>query len=78
MGERTLKIKIKRLANRSDRGVQRLTEIENTITDLANEHVLVLADIFKAAPRTPIGEIAFRRDGVAQNQSVNVAPQEAI
>ena len=50
--------KMKRLANRGDRAVQRFSEIETSITNLANEDLLDLADIFKAEPRTPIGDMA--------------------
>lgn len=61
-----LKTRIKQLANRGDRVVQRLAEIEASITNLSNEDLLDLADIFKAEPRPPIGDIAFlemvRRD----------------
>jgi hypothetical protein len=39
--------------------VQRLAAIEASIRALASEDLLDLADIFKAEPRTPIGEIAF-------------------
>lgn len=50
---------MKRLADRGDRAVQRLAEIEASITNLSNEDLLDLADIFKAEPRPPIGEMAF-------------------
>jgi hypothetical protein len=63
---RMLKTRMKRLADRGDRAVQRLAEIEASITNLSNEDLLDLADIFKAGPRPPIGEMAFsemaRRD----------------
>ncbi len=63
---RMLKTRIKRLADRGDRAVQRLAEIEASITNLSNEDLLDLADIFKAEPRPPIGDMAFlemaRRD----------------
>jgi hypothetical protein len=58
-GDQILKIRMKRLADRSDRAVQRLAAIEASIRALASEDLLDLADIFKAEPRTPIGEIAF-------------------
>ncbi len=51
-----LKTRIKRLG---DRAVQRLAEIEASITNLSNEDLLDLADIFKAEPRSPIGDMAF-------------------
>ncbi|SFO11407.1 hypothetical protein SAMN05428984_2346 [Sphingomonas sp. OK281] len=38
--------------------MQSVTEIETAITNLANEDLLDLADIFKAQPRTPIGDMA--------------------
>lgn len=50
--------RMKRLADRGDRAVQSVTEIETAITNLANEDLLDLADIFKAQPRTPIGDMA--------------------
>jgi len=56
---RMLKTRMKRLADRGDRVVQRLAEIEASITNLSNEDLLDLADIFKAEPRPPIGEMAF-------------------
>lgn len=63
---RMLKTRIKRLADRGDRAVQRLAEIEASITNLSNDDLLDLADIFKAEPRPPIGDMAFlemaRRD----------------
>ena len=63
---RMLKTRIKRLADRGDRAVQRLAEIEASIANLFNEDLLDLADIFKAEPRPPIGDMAFlemaRRD----------------
>ncbi|KQN18067.1 hypothetical protein ASE89_07010 [Sphingomonas sp. Leaf30] len=61
-----LKTRIRRLADRGDRAVQRLAEIEASITNLSNEDLLDLADIFKAEPRPLIGDMAFlemaRRD----------------
>jgi hypothetical protein len=54
-----LKTKMKRLTGRGDRAVERLAEIETSITRLADNDLLDLADIFKAEPRTPIGEMAF-------------------
>ncbi|WP_093400286.1 hypothetical protein [Sphingomonas sp. OK281] len=61
-----LKTRMKRLAVRGDRAMQRLAEVEAAITNLSNEDLLDLADIFKAEPRSPIGHFAFvemeRRD----------------
>jgi hypothetical protein len=54
-----LKTRMKRLADRGDYAMQRLAEIEASITNLSNEDLLDLADIFKAEPRPPIGDIAF-------------------
>ncbi|MEG8055492.1 hypothetical protein [Sphingomonas faeni] len=54
-----LKTKMKRVADRGDHAVRRVAEIEASITNLFNEDLLDLADIFKAEPRTPIGDMAF-------------------
>lgn len=54
-----LKTRMKRLSDRSERAVQRLADIEASITALASEDLLDLADIFKGEPRTSLGEIAF-------------------
>lgn len=54
-----LKTRMKRLANHSERTVQRLGEVEASITSLASEDLLDLADLFRAEPRTPLAEIAF-------------------
>jgi hypothetical protein len=54
-----LKTRMKRFTRCSEAAVQRLAEIEASITILGNEDLLDLADIFKAHPRTPLGEIAF-------------------
>jgi hypothetical protein len=51
-----LKTRIKRVA---DHAVRRLAEIEASIANLSNEDLLDLADIFKAEPRPPIGDMAF-------------------
>lgn len=63
---RMLRKRIKRLTDRGDRAAERLAAIETSIRHLADDDLLDLADIFKAEPRTPIGEIAFlemaRRD----------------
>jgi len=55
-----LKTKLKRIADRCDRAVERLAEIEASIRSLVDNDLLDLADIFKAAPRTPIGDMAFQ------------------
>lgn len=54
-----LKTRIKRLTYRSGRAAGRLAEIETFITGLADDDLLDLADIFKAEPHTPIGDMAF-------------------
>lgn len=54
-----LKIRTKRRADRGERAVQRLADIELSVTKLGDEDLLDLADIFKTEPRTPLGEIAF-------------------
>ncbi|RYF22945.1 MAG: hypothetical protein EOO77_03085 [Oxalobacteraceae bacterium] len=51
---------MKRLVDRGDRAMERLAEIEASITDLSNEDLLDLADIFKHLPRSPIGELASK------------------
>ena len=53
-----LKTRMKRVADRGDHAVRRLAEIEASITNLSNEELLDLADIFKAEPRSPIGYMA--------------------
>jgi len=54
-----LKTKRKRLTDRGARAVERLARIETSIVDLADEDLLDLADIFKAEPRAPIGDMAY-------------------
>jgi hypothetical protein len=54
-----LKTRMKRLADRGDRVIERLAEIETSIANLSNDDLLDLADIFKPVPRSPIGELAF-------------------
>jgi hypothetical protein len=54
-----LKTKMKRITDRGDRAVERFAKIETSITGLADNDLLDLADIFKAEPRTPIGDLAF-------------------
>ncbi|MEG3168192.1 hypothetical protein U1737_08315 [Sphingomonas sp. LB3N6] len=50
---------MKRVAHQGDHAVQRLAEIEASIANLSNEDLLDLADIFKAEPRPPVGDMAF-------------------
>jgi hypothetical protein len=59
VGVRMLKTRMKRLTDRGDRAIERVATIENSITELADDDLLDLADIFKAEPRTPIGDMAF-------------------
>jgi hypothetical protein len=59
VGERMFKTRMKRLTDRGDRAVENVAEIESSIRDLADYDLLDLADIFKAEPRTPIGDMAF-------------------
>ena len=54
-----LKTRMKWVADRGDHAVRRLAEIKASITDLSSEDLLDLADIFKAEPRSPIGDMAF-------------------
>jgi hypothetical protein len=54
-----LKTRMKRLTDRGGRAVGRLAEIETSITGLADDDLLDLANIFKADPHTPIGDMAF-------------------
>lgn len=54
-----LKTRMKRVADRGDHAVRRLAEIEASIANLSKEDLLDLADIFKAEPRSPIGDTAF-------------------
>ena len=54
-----LKTKIKRVTDRGEHAVRRLAEIKASIAILSNNDLLDLADIFKAEPRSPIGDMAF-------------------
>jgi hypothetical protein len=54
-----LKTRMKRLTDRGDRAVEYVAKIESSIRDLVDDDLLDLADIFKAEPRTPIGDMAF-------------------
>ena len=55
---RMLKTRMKRVVDRGDHAVRRLGEIEASIANLSNEDLLDLADIFKAKPCPPIGDMA--------------------
>jgi hypothetical protein len=54
-----LKTRRRRLGRQNESAKKRLTEIEESIIELSDEDLLDLADIYKAEPRTPLGEIAF-------------------
>lgn len=54
-----LRTRMKRLADRGEHAMRRLAEIETATRNLADEDLLDLADIFKAEPRTPLGDLAF-------------------
>lgn len=54
-----LRTKMKRITSRGDRAVERLAEVEASITGLSDDDLLDLADIFKAEPLTLIGDMAF-------------------
>jgi hypothetical protein len=54
-----LKTRMKRVADRGDHAVRRLIEIEASIASLSNEDLRDFADIFKAEPRPPVGDMAF-------------------
>jgi hypothetical protein len=54
-----LKTRMKRVAGQGDHAVRRLAETEASIANLPNEDLLDLADIFKAEPYSPIGDMAF-------------------
>lgn len=53
-----LKTRLRRIADRNERAVQRLAQIETALCALDDEDLLDLADIFKDRPQNPIGEIA--------------------
>lgn len=53
-----LNYRTKRIADQGVRAVKRLAEIEASISVLSNDDLLDLADIFKAAPLPPLGEMA--------------------
>ena len=54
-----LKTRMKRINRDRGAAAQRLAAIEASITNLGDEDLLDLADIFKTEPRTALGEIAF-------------------
>jgi hypothetical protein len=58
LGEAMLKTRRRRLDRLNETAVQRLAQIEASIAALPDEDLLDLADIFKAKPHTPLGEIA--------------------
>lgn len=53
------KTRKRRLDQRMEAAMQRLATIEASITTLADEDLLDIADIFKAEPHTPLEETAF-------------------
>ena len=59
LGEAMLKTRKRRLDRLNETARQRLAQIEASIAALPDEDLLDLADIYKAKPQTPLGEIAF-------------------
>ena len=53
-----LKTRMRRLAAQSDSAIERLAQIEMSVTDLADEDLLDLADIFQAMLDSPLGTMA--------------------
>ena len=53
-----LKTRMRRLAAQNDDAAARLHKIALSITNLIDEDLLDLADIFKAAPASPLCEMA--------------------
>ena len=53
-----LKTRMRRLAAQTDSAIERLAQIEMSVTDLADEDLLDLADIFRATPGSPLGTMA--------------------
>jgi len=53
-----LKTRMRRLAAQSDSAIERLAQIEMSVTDLADEDLLDLADIFQAMPGSPLETMA--------------------
>jgi hypothetical protein len=58
-----LKTRMKRLAHRNEEAVRRLAVIELSITNLSDDDLLDLADIFQTEPRGTLGEIAWTEMG---------------
>lgn len=54
-----LKIRMKREAEQNARAMERLAQIEMSITGLVDEDLLDLADIFTQQPDTAIAKCAF-------------------
>jgi hypothetical protein len=54
-----LKTRMKRVADRGDHRGAAPCRDRSSIASLSNEDLLDLADIFKAEPRPPIGDMAF-------------------
>lgn len=54
-----LKTRKKRVASSGKAAVERLASIKTSLTNLGDEDLLDLADIFQAEPRTVLGEMAF-------------------
>lgn len=61
-----LKTRMRRLAATSDDAAARLDAITMSVTSLADEDLLDLADIFKAAPASPLHEMT-RSEMVRRN-----------
>lgn len=63
-----LKTRMKRIADQQATSARTVSRIEASITELSNDDLLDLADIFSDEPRTPIGQMAFAemtRRGIA-------------
>ncbi|WP_230482207.1 hypothetical protein [Sphingomonas sp. Leaf21] len=63
-----LKTRLKRIADHQASSAKTMARIEASITDLSNDDLLDLADIFSDEPRTPLGDMAFAemaRRGIA-------------
>ncbi|MBJ6123632.1 hypothetical protein JAO74_17780 [Sphingomonas sp. BT553] len=50
---------MRRIANAGKAAVERLAAIEASLTNLGNEDLLDLADIFRTEPRRVLGDMAF-------------------
>lgn len=53
-----LKTRIRRQAAEAERAVVRLAQVEASVTALADEDLLDLADIFAGETKTPLAEMA--------------------